>query len=200
MAAIAAVPLATGREELTMKNPREISDTCWNGPDELKRTANRLKRLAGGLRSEVTASSHGLSEKEAAALRTALTLTDEMASRYSKAAALSKKRIEERTKAEKGLRLAMAKTFLALSSIEDKIAFIAAAHSYRLRVGSILSRQDLDYYFTDDLNSFIYRLSGEINDGTPTLVAADAWAKFTAARDELTQRHHELILRLSRDS
>ena len=55
MAAIAAVPLATGREELTMKNPREISDTCWNSPDELKRTANRLKRLAGGLRSEVTA-------------------------------------------------------------------------------------------------------------------------------------------------
>ena len=107
---------------------------------------------------------------------------------------------EERTKAEKGLRLAMAKTFLALSSIEDKIAFIAAAHSFRLRVGSILSRQDLDYYFADDLNSFIYRLSGEINDGTPTLVAADAWAKFTAARDELTQRHHELILRLSRDS
>ena len=31
-----------------MKNPREISDTCWNSPDELKRTANRLKRLAGG--------------------------------------------------------------------------------------------------------------------------------------------------------
>lgn len=126
MAAIAAVPLATGREELTMKNPREISDTCWNSPDELKRTANRLKR-GGRLRSEVTAASHGLSEKETCS-RTALTLTDEMASNYSKAAALSKKRIEERTKAEKGLRLAMAKTLKHCVSIEDKIAFIAAAH------------------------------------------------------------------------
>ena len=178
-----------------MKTPLQITEAHWTGADEFKRSATRLKRLAGGLRNEVVATTHGLSENETKALSAAIKVVVELASRYGKAASLSKKRIDDRTRAEQRIRKAMAGNFLTLASVEDRVAFIGATNSYRLRAGSILTLQDLDYYFPEDMASFVYRLSGVLKDRT-----AEAWAKFEEGRSALVQRHRELIQRLQRKS
>ena len=183
-----------------MKTPTELTDTHWTGADEFKRSATRLKRLAGGLRNEAVATTHGLSENETKALAAAIKVVDELASRYGTAATLSKKRIDDRTRAEQRIRKAMSGNFLALASVEDRVAFIGATYSFRLRTGSVMTLQDLDYYFKDDLTSFIYRLSGELKNRTPEVVAAEAWAKFEDGRSALVQRHRDLIERLQRKS
>lgn len=179
-----------------MKTPTELTDSHWTGADEFKRSATRLKRLAGGLRNEVVATTHGLSENETKALAAAIKVVDELASRYGKAATLSKKRIDDRTRAEQRIRKAMAGNFMSLASVEDKIAFIGAVNSYRLRVGSILTLQDLDYYFPEELSSFTYRLSGELKNRTPEVAVIEAWAKFTDGKSALMLKHRELIQRL----
>ena len=180
-----------------MRTPTELTTGVFTSPSEQKKTTTRLKRLAGGLRSEVASSAHGLDEKENKALVAAIAVVDELASRYGKAAAIGRRRQEEREKAEKRIRVLMAGNFMALSSVEDRIAFIAATHSYRLRAGDIASMKDLDYYFLDDLNSFIYRMSGELNGRTPEDATAEAWAKFEAGRAGLEQRHRAVILKLA---
>ena len=86
--------------------------------------------------------------------------------------------------------------FLSLSSVEDKVAFIGATHSWRLRTGSVVTLEDLDYYFQDELTSFTYRMSGELKDRTPEVVAAEAWAKFQDGRVALVLQHRDLIQRL----
>ena len=179
-----------------MKTPAEIFETHWTGADEFKRSATRLRRLAGGLSNEAKATSHGLSEKETKALAAAITVVDELAKHYDKAASLSKKRIDDRTRAEKRLRAAMAGNFLSLSSVEDKVAFIGATHSWRLRTGSVVTLEDLDYYFQDELTSFTYRMSGELKERTPEVAAAEAWAKFQDGRGTLVLQHRDLIQRL----
>lgn len=183
-----------------MKTAKEITEHHWTGADEFKRSATRLKRLAGGLRTEVVATTHGLSENETKALAAAIKVVDELASRYGKASSLSKKRIDDRTRAEQRIRKAMAGNFLALASVEDRVAFIGATYSFRLRTGTVMTLQDLDYYFKDDLTSFIYRLSGELKDRTPEVAAAEAWATFEAGRSGLVLRHRDLIQRLQSKS
>lgn len=179
-----------------MKTPIQFTEQHWTGADEFQRSATRLKRLAGGLRNEVVATTHGLDDKDMKALMAAIKVVDELASRYVKAAAISKKRLDDRTRAEKRIRAAMAGNFLSLSSVEDRVAFIGATYSYRLRAGSVMTLQDLDYYFQEDLTSFIYRLSGELKERTPEVVAAEAWATFEAGRSALVLRHGDLIRRL----
>lgn len=179
-----------------MKTPSEFSTGIFFNPAEQKKASTRLKRLAGGLRSEVTATVHGLDEKETKALMAAIAVIDELAIRYGKAAAICRRRQEEREKSEKRIRALMAKNFAALASIEDRIAFIAATHSYRLRFGQIASVSDLDYYFKEDLNSFIYRTSGELDGRTPEAAVSEAWAKFEEGRAGLGAQHQALIRRL----
>ena len=198
MVALSSVPLAADGERLTMKTSTELTETHWTGADEFKRSATRLKRLAGGLRNEVVATTHGLSENEAKALAAAIKVVDELASHYGKAAALSKKRVDDRTRAEKRLRAAMTGNFLSLSAVEDRVAFIGATHSWRLRTGNVVTLEDLDYYFKEELDSFVYRMSGELKDRTPEVAAAEAWATFEGGRSDLVHRHRELIQKLQR--
>ncbi len=141
MVAVSLVPLAADGEKLTIKTPQEIYDTHWSGTDEFKRSATRLNRLTDGLRTEVVATAHGFSEHESKALMAAIKVIDELASRYSKAAAHSKKRLDDRARAEKQIRSAMDGNFLALASVEDRIAFIGAVSSYRLRAGNVASQR-----------------------------------------------------------
>ena len=179
-----------------MKNPAEIIESHWTGADEFKRSATRLKRLAGGLRNEVVTTTHGLNENETKALMAAIKVVDELASSYGKAAVLSKKRIEDRTNAEKRIRAAMDTTFAALESVEDRVAFIGATCSYRLRGGSVMTLADLDYYFKEEMDSFVYRMSGELKDRTPEVAAAEAWAKFQAGLSDLVLQYREVIRRV----
>ncbi len=183
-----------------MKAPSELSTGIFSGPAEQKKAATRLKRLAGGLRSEVVATVHGLNEKETKALMAAIAVIDELAIHYGKAAAICRRRQEERDKAEKKIRALMAGNFVALASIEDKVTFIAAVHSYRLRVGQIVSVRDLDYYFQEDLSGFIYRMSGELKARTPEAAVSEAWEKFEEGRAALTLLHQSLIQKLERDT
>lgn len=183
-----------------MKTPTELSTAAFASPSDQKKTTTRLKRLAGGLRSEVTTTSHGLSEKETKALVAAVAVVDELATRYGKAAAIGRRREDDRERAGHRIRAAMAGNFMALSSVEDKVTFIAATYSFRLRNGQVASMEDLDYYFRDDLASFIYRMSGELKGRTPDVAVAEAWAKFEAGRADLAQRHRALILTLQQSA
>ena len=79
-----------------MKAPSELSTGIFSGPAEQKKAATRLKRLAGGLRSEVVATVHGLNEKETKALMAAIAVIDELAIHYGKAAAICRRLLKSR--------------------------------------------------------------------------------------------------------
>ena len=73
-----------------MKTASELADSVFRGADEHKRRATQLKRVAGGIRSEIAAAgSTGLSQAETLELSKAATLLDTLSARYTSAQKLA---------------------------------------------------------------------------------------------------------------
>lgn len=164
--------------------------------DQHKRQSTHLKRLSGGIGSQLAkAEDLGLSERECAALKTAAVTLDALALRHSEAQRILKRKESLRVRREQVARGAMKTTFLALASNSDRIAFLAAKNSYHLRQGGVRTVADLEYYFKDEVNSLIYGFSKR-EELTPEQLVAEAWQKFEEAKPGLVAQHQGLIDRL----
>ena len=180
-----------------MKSPADLASSILDGPDALKRRATTIRRLAGGLKTEIAiADRTGLSDTELRTLKGTLGVLEGLATAYSKASTLAQRRREEQAKAEKAIRAAMDANFGKLSTIPERVAFVAAVTSHVLKPGTTDSPKDLDYWFREAIDSLAYTLAGQAKGQPATIVVAEAWGKFEKARAELEAKHCHLIGRL----
>jgi len=180
-----------------MKTASELADSFFRSADEHKRRATQLKRVAGGIRSEIAAAaSTGLSEAETLALSKAATLLDTLSARYTSARKLAQQKQLDKQLREKQITAAMAGTFTALSTIPDKVALIGAVQSHTLKPEIIANQRDLDYQFREALGSLAYTLAGQMNGRPADAPVAEAWKKFEAERPKIIDRHKTMILHL----
>lgn len=180
-----------------MKTASELADSMFRSADEHKRRATQLKRVAGGIRSEIAAaSSSGLSQAETLELSKAAALLDTLSARYKSAEKLARQKQLDKQLREKQITGAMTSTFTALSTIPDKVALIGAVQSYTLKPEIIGNQRDLDFQFREALGSLAYTLAGQMNGQHPTIPVADAWRKFEAERPRLIDRYKSMILTL----
>ena len=177
-----------------MKSPDELAASLLDSADSHKRRSTQLKRVAGGLRTELSnAKSSGLTQCELDVLNKAAVLLESMADRYGRAASLRKSRQAKQDSLTEQCMAAMAGTFGALTAIEDKVAVIASIQSYQLRAGMVVNLRDLDYYTTDALSSLSYSLAKAATERPVSDVVSEAWAKFNEARPVLIERHRAII-------
>lgn len=180
-----------------MKTASELADSVFRSADEHKRRATQLKRVAGGIRSEMAASgSTGLSQDEQLVLSKAATLLETLSARYKSAQKLAQQKQLEKELREKQITAAMVGNFTALSTIQDRVALIGAVQSYTLKPEIIDSIRDLEYQFREAIGSLAYTLAGQMNGQHPTIPVADAWRKFEAERPRLIDRYKSMILTL----
>ena len=178
-----------------MKTASELADSLFRSADEHKRRATQLKRVAGGIRSEIAAAgTTGLSQAETLELSKAATLLDTLSARYTSAQKLAQQKQLDKQLREKQITAAMAGNFTALSTIPDKVALIGAVQSYTLKPEIIGNQRDLDFQFREALGSLAYTLAGQMNGQHPTIPVADAWTKFETERPRLIDRYKSMIL------
>lgn len=184
-----------------MKTAAELAEEAFRSADDHKRRTTQLKRVAGGIRSEMEASgSSGLSQDEQLVLSKAATLLETLAARHKSAQKLAQQKQLEKELREKQITAAMAGNFSTLSSIKDKVALIGAVQSYTLKPELIDSLRDLDYQFKEAIGSLAYILAGQMKGQHPTIPVADAWKKFEGERPRLIDRYKSMILTLEAKS
>jgi hypothetical protein len=185
-----------------MKNANDfIEDKCVYAKDYKRRTTT-LRRLAGGLQSEIEkAKSSGLTDKEIRTLVAAADLLSSMATVQTKAKVAAAHRESLRAKREKEVQLAIAGNFGKLTSLMDRLCLIAAVRPFGCDLLK-LDIKDLNYnlnyigaYAQDAINDLVYKLSGQ--PGPVSDIVADAWAKFEAARPEYEVRYAVVAQRLN---
>ena len=177
-----------------MKTQSEIAETSPHNSDALKRRATQIKRVAGGIRTElVNSSSNGLTTAEAHVLQKALALLESMATNFAKAANTVRARVAKRVQIEKQVHATMASTFRSLGTIADRLALIAAVQSYQLREGRVKTADDLDYYFNEAYGALAYSLAGKATNSTVKAVVDDAWSTFVRSKDALIKRHASIV-------
>ena len=180
-----------------MKTASELADSAFRSANEHKRRATQLKRVAGGIRSEIAAAgSTGLSQAETLELSKAATLLDTLSARYTSAQKLAQQKQLDKALREKQITAAMAGTFTALSTIQDKVALIGAVQCYTLKPEIIDNQRDLDFQFREALGSLAYTLAGQMNGRPAEIPVSEAWKKFEAERARLIDRHKTMILHL----
>lgn len=184
-----------------MKTDSELADAAFRGAEEHKRRATQLKRVAGSIRSEIAAAgTTGLSQSETLELSKAATLLDTLSARYTSAQKLAQQKQIDKQLRENQISAAMAGTFTALSTIQDKVALIGAVQSYTLKPEIIDNQRDLDFQFREALGSLTYTLAGQMNGRPAAIPVAEAWQKFEAERGRLIDRHKAMILHLEAKS
>ena len=180
-----------------MKTPTELASFSLDSPDSHKRRATTLRRLAGGVKTEIRCAERtGLSVKELRTLQEAEGVLERLATAFSQARKLTQRRFDDKEKAEKAIRAAMAGNFDKLATIPERVAFVAAVRSYVLKPGTTDTLRDLDYWFREAIESLAYTLAGQTKGQLATTVVAEAWGKFDEARAELEAKHSHLIGRL----
>lgn len=178
-----------------MKTSAELAASPLDSAAAHKQRSASLRRLAGGLKSEaLRAEATGLSEMELGALRAAEVVLEALASAYTGASKHAQQRSDDRDRAERAVREAMADNFSCLKTIPERVALIAAVKSYILRDGTrVETVRDLDYWFRDAINELVYRLAGQAKDRAASSVVQEAWEKFSGARNELEAQFVALI-------
>lgn len=178
-----------------MKSAQELAAVFSTSPEEQKRQAVALRRLAGGVRAAAERKdSTGLSDKEVKALLSAVAVLDALATNHLKAQKLAQKSRDAQEAAERAVRTEMRANFDKLESVPDRVALIAAVSSYLLRDRLITTLNDLHYYFKDSINGLSYSLSKKVVEGRlPQAVVAEAWATFEAGRADLRDKHAQQI-------
>lgn len=182
-----------------MKTADELA-VSYLGPESHKRRSTTLRRLSGGLETEIkSAEATGLSQTELKTLRQATIILNKLGSEFARASTIAKKRHEEAQNAEAAIRKAMANNFGKLSSVSERVALIGAVNSYLLREDSPASfnnREELDFWFREELGSLAYRLAGQAKGRKADTVVAEAWAMFDGARSELEGKFRHIIRKI----
>lgn len=172
-----------------MKKGAEIAAEILASPEDHKRRATTLRRLAGGIRAEIR--SDILDEKEVRVLTEACAVLERMATERGKAKGIAARKQDEEARRRKVIETLIAGNFGGLSGVPEKVAFIAAAAPHTLRGGHIRTAADLSFYLNEEIGMLVFSLARR--DGDPAALVAAAWEKFTGARAELEAKHSALI-------
>jgi hypothetical protein len=178
-----------------MKSAKELVEIVAN-PEELKRRALALRRLAGSVRAEADRTYTGLSTKDIHLLQNAASLLEKIAANHKAATTLAQANATAKLKAERALHLAIQANFCKLVSIPDQIALIAAVNPGQLKNQGIQSAADLRAAFEEAITSLVWRLTEKALQQKPAQVVAEAWARFSDTRADLVKQHTPLIERL----
>lgn len=181
-----------------MKTAKELASSTLDSPDAHKRRALAVRRLAGGVRTEIERKGQtGLSDKEVRVLQEAVLVFEKLSTEFQKAQALAQVRRDGKIAAEREVKSAMLANFGKLASIADRVALVAAVRSYSLRKGDVKSMQDLCYAFDEAIDSLSYQLAEAAITRRAADVVAEAWLKFDAKRLELADTHAMVIGQLA---
>ena len=177
-----------------MRTPKDLAANRLVGQDEHVRRSTTLRRLAGGIRTQVQ-SDLDLDARERKTLVDAAALLERMADASKSAAALVQKRRAEEGKREAEIRQHMKSNFGALCTPGDQVALIAAVKSYALK-GDAQRFKDpsaLRDEFDDALESLSYTLMRSQENVAAMQVVEQAWQKFVEAKAGLLAKHQVLI-------
>jgi hypothetical protein len=182
-----------------MKSAKELAATFSTSPEEQKRQAVALRRLAGGVRAAAERKeSTGLSDKEVKALLSAVAVLDGLATAHSKAQKLVQQSRDAQEAAERAVRAEMKANFDKLETVPDRVALIAAVSSYLLRDRLISTLSDMNFHFKDSIDGLSYSLSKKVAAGRSAQeVVTEAWAVFEAGRADLREKHAQQIRHLA---
>jgi hypothetical protein len=181
-----------------MKTVKELVAERFEGPDSLKRRAQGLRRLCGGVRAEAERKNDtGLTDKELRTLNEAADILSTLAVRYD-GAKKEKQKLLDATKAmEVKVREAMKGNFDQLKSIPDQVALIAASAEYQLRDDRIRTLADLRDAVKENIDYLARRWAEQSMSRAPTEVVSEAWAKFENLRAGLQSKHAAVIGKLT---
>ncbi|MGY6258865.1 hypothetical protein ACXIVK_36060 [Paraburkholderia caledonica] len=175
-----------------MKRASDVANQIAGDSAAQKRMATALMRAAGMVRSAIE---EGVfDDKERKALLDAIAVLERGAKVRRQAASLKSKDEQAAEARRKDIRVSMSSTFAALSSIEEKVALIAAVDSDRLKHAQIRTPRDVDDYFKESLNDLEWKLARR--DGDTAEVVTEAWTKFCEARQRLQDQHALVISRV----
>lgn len=183
-----------------MLKPTELAAKSLISADEHKRTANTLRRLAGGLNAQ-RGNALELNDKEKGVLAEAIQLLERMAETTVQASKITKKRWDAEQTCREEIRAALRPTFGGLSTVTDKVALIGAVQSYSLKNNSedwATNKHMLDEVFRSAIEDLPWRLARASDSRPAAEIAAEAWAKFQEGRADIEQQHASLIVALQR--
>ena len=178
-----------------MKTPHELADSRLDWPDEHRKRAASLRRLAGGLNAEARrAEDSGLSKQELLKLTAASEVLSKLGKAYSDAGVLAQQRRDDKERLRKLIRTSMGENFCRLKTIPERVALIAAVRSFVLRSWSPdMSTQDLDSHFQEAIDSLVAILADLAKTRSVPEVVLEAWDKFTQNQHELEAKHVKVI-------
>lgn len=182
-----------------MKPPHDLAALPFDSADAHKRTATRVKRVAGSLRTEIArAEISGLSPDELATLSKAAALLDALGKNYATAAALKKRAETEFEKLRLRVDEEVRKQFGTVSSAADQVCLIVAVlpHAIKPGVAPNWTVRDLTYYMGEAIDSLVYSLTKKCHDRSPESVVKEAWDKFLQLRAAIEFRHGDAIAAL----
>ncbi|MEJ8852735.1 hypothetical protein [Variovorax rhizosphaerae] len=194
--------VADRTEKIRMKTPAQLASSSLDSEKDHKTRAATLRRVAGGVRSHAQASAvAGFSDAERKLLAKAAALLESAATASLKAAAIAKRRGDDRATRQKETLKAMQGTFASLTTVANQVALIAAVRSYSLRH---LERHDpsnsqggLPALFREALVDLSETLSTNDDDRAVAQVVTDAWGKFKSGKEALQARHSAVIASLA---
>ncbi|SCX72636.1 hypothetical protein [Variovorax sp. EL159] len=182
-----------------MITAQDLAGKSLYSSQERARQATSMRRLAGGLRSAAKSNEAAeFTSSEREAVNKAIAVLDVFADALAKASTLRKKAEDARAKRQAQARQAIAGTFAALSTVEDKVALIAVSRPHSLLFNPDRSASDarvlLDSRYStlnDALDDIVWRIA-EASEPVET-AAARAWERFQEAAPALRIKHGSLI-------
>jgi hypothetical protein len=183
-----------------MRKPAELIDmNYWTGGKEFKSRSSNLKRLAGGIRSQIDGAHHfGLTAKELKILENAQSLLASMSSTLLQASKLKDRIRADREAKRKEARAAVGKTFGQLASTPDQIALISMINRYmivEIAKPSILQLQFLQQQFEDALDSIAFDIANK--DAPVDSAVKEAWQRYSERKSDAWQKAIEKYPSLS---
>lgn len=182
-----------------MKHPRDIAASPLDSADAHKRSATRIKRVAGSLQAEIArADTLGLNRDEVTVLAKAVALLDALGKNYATAAAIRKREQTEFEKQHRRVSDEVRKQFASLATVGDQVCLVAAVMPYLITTGSATTwnLSDLAYYMDEAKGTLAYTLTKQLQGRSPKTVVQEAWEKFQQNRTAIGLRHGDIIAAL----
>ncbi|MCX7208160.1 MAG: hypothetical protein NT086_19690 [Proteobacteria bacterium] len=181
-----------------MRTATEIAKNTLINAKTLTRHSTQIKRIAGGISSELKQHRNGFTRQEIEILSKAEALLRALASTHTKAAELKMTEEDKLASTKEQCELAIKETFSALTSVEDRITLVAATFPIAIRNRYINTPDDLEFYTKEAQQRLLHKLT-DLAMATDVNKATDhAWKKFIAQRPELIALHHLLIEKIKK--
>lgn len=182
-----------------MKSPAQLCEARLLSAAEHKKRATAIKRIAGGIRTEIASAKHyDLSPKDLKTLQDAVLVLGGLARIHEESGKLRQFQDNAIQKAIKTTEVAMKQNFGQLTSIADRVSFIAAVRSWFLQTDRVQTINDLEYYFDECFSSLAWNLGKQSleKNQLPATVVNEAWQTFLNAKQDLLGKYKTYIVHL----